>query len=243
MHLADISGPAVEAVVGGIRAAGGSARAHEVDVTDSHALEALAARVYEADGGVDVLHNNAGIGFSGPIEQTSVEDWRRIVEINLMGVVHGITAFVPRMLEQRRPSHIVNTASGLGLIPAIQLAPYCATKHAVVGMSQSLDLELSPRGIGVTALCPGIIATGIVKHSTVRDESGLRKQKAVDFYERRGASPEAVAEAAVNAIRKRRSIQVVPAMHVYPAWIAGRISTRAGAVAARLADRLMWRGE
>jgi NAD(P)-dependent dehydrogenase (short-subunit alcohol dehydrogenase family) len=239
VHVVDVSTPAAEAVRDEILAAGGRAAAHTVDVADSAAVEALAESVFEADGGVDVLHNNAGIGHSGPIEQTTLEDWRRIVEINLMGVVHGISAFVPRMLEQGRPSHIVNTASALGLVPGIELAPYSTTKHAVVGMSKSLDLELRPKGIGVTALCPGIINTAIVKESTVRGDTTGRQQRAVELYAKRGASPEVVADAAIKAIRKRRQIQVVPASHVYPAWIADRISTRAGGVAARLAHRLV----
>jgi NAD(P)-dependent dehydrogenase (short-subunit alcohol dehydrogenase family) len=240
VHVVDVSGPAAESAREEIVARGGIATAHTVDVADGAAVEALAARVFAADGGVDVLHNNAGIGHSGPIEQTTLEDWRRIVEINLMGVVHGITAFVPRMLEQGRPAHIVNTASGLGLMSGIEMAPYCTTKHAVVGMSQSLDLELEPKGIGVTALCPGIINTAIVKESTVRGDVPGRQQRAVELYEKHGASPEKVADAVVKAIRKRRQIQVVPASHVYPAWIAGRISTRAGGGAARLTHRLIW---
>ena len=202
VHVVDISEAAAEAVSAGIVAGGGRAVAHTVDVADADAVGALADAVFAVDGRVDVLHNNAGIGHAGPVEQTTLEDWRRIVEINLMGVVHGIAAFVPRMLEQGRPAQIVNTASGLGLMPGIELAPYCTTKHAVVGLSQSLDLELKPRGIGVTALCPGIIATAIVKESTVRGDTSGRQQRAVDLYEKRGATPEVVAGAVVKAIEQ-----------------------------------------
>jgi NAD(P)-dependent dehydrogenase (short-subunit alcohol dehydrogenase family) len=240
VHVVDISEAAAHAVRDEIADDGGRATAHSVDVTDAGDVAALAEAVFEADGGVDVLHNNAGIGHSGPVEETTLEDWRRIVEVNLMGVVHGVHAFVPRMLRQGRPAHVVNTASGLGLMPGIELVPYATTKHAVVGMSQSLDLELRPKGIGVTALCPGIINTAIVKESTVRGDATGRQQRAVELYERRGASPESVADAVVKAIRGRRQIQVVPAMHVYPAWIAGRISIRAGSGAARLAHRMIW---
>jgi NAD(P)-dependent dehydrogenase (short-subunit alcohol dehydrogenase family) len=239
VHVVDVSAPAAEAVRDEIVGAGGRAVAHTVDVADAAAVEALAAAVFDADGGVDVLHNNAGIGHSGPVEQTTLEDWRRIVEVNLMGVVHGVHAFVPRMLEQGRVSQIVNTASALGLVPGIELAPYTTTKHAVVGMSKALDLELRPKGIGVTALCPGIINTAIVRESKVRGDTTGRQQRAVELYAKRGASPEVVAAAVIKAIRKRRQIQVVPASHVYPAWIADRISTRAGALAARLAHRLV----
>ena len=212
-----------------------------MDVADAEAVEALAAAVFEADGGVDVLHNNAGIGHSGPVEETPLEDWRRIVEINLMGVIHGVHSFVPRMLRQGRASHIVNTASGLGLMPAIDLAPYATTKWGVVGLSVSLNTELSGRGIGVTALCPGIISTAIVGASTMRGEMAGRKQGTVDLYATRGVSPDVVADAAVTAIRRRRPIQPVPNSHVYPPWIMQRISPRAGALGAKLAYRMLRR--
>jgi NAD(P)-dependent dehydrogenase (short-subunit alcohol dehydrogenase family) len=241
VHVADISHEAAEAVVAEIEARGAAARAHHVDVTDPGAVEVLAEAVFSSDGGVDVLHNNAGIGHAGPVEEIPLEDWRRVVEVNLMGVIHGIHAFVPRMLAQGRPSHIVNTASALGLMPGIDLAPYATTKHAVVGLSESLNAELAGRGIGVTALCPGIISTAIVAESTMRGEIAASKQGTVDFYANRGASPDVVAEAVVTAIRKRRPIQPVPASHVYPTWIAGRISPRLGGAAAKLAYRLLRR--
>ena len=241
VYAADIDAPSAEATAGEIRRQGGGATAHALDVADANAVEVLAAEVFAADGRVDVLHNNAGIAHSGPVEETPLEDWRRIVEINLMGVIHGIHAFVPRMLEQGGESQIVNTASGLGLIAGVELAPYCTTKFAVVGLSESLNAELRPRGIGVTALCPGIIATNIVTESTARGDMAARKQSIADFYARRGASPDAVAEAVVKAVRKRRVVQTVPTSHVVPAWIAGRVSLRAGQAAARLTHRLAQR--
>ena len=145
------------------------------------------------------------------------------------------------MLAQGRPSHIVNTASALGLMPGVDLAPYATTKHAVVGLSESLHAELGGRGIGVTALCPGIISTAIVAESTMRGEIGASKQGTVDFYATRGTSPDVVADAVVTAIRKRRPVQPVPPSHVYPNWVARRISPRLGIVAARLSYRVLRR--
>jgi NAD(P)-dependent dehydrogenase (short-subunit alcohol dehydrogenase family) len=241
VHVADISAGGAEATREQIEARGGSACAHTVDVADADAVEALAEAVFAADGGVDVLHNNAGIGHAGPIEETPLEDWRRIVEINLMGVIHGVHSFVPRMLRQGRPSHVVNTASALGLMPGIDLAPYATTKWGVVGLSQSLSAELAGRGIGVTALCPGIISTAIVGESTMRGEMAGRQRGTADFYATRGVSPDVVADAVVTAIRKRRPIQPVPNSHVYPPWILQRISPRAGSLGARLAYRMLRR--
>ena len=241
VHVADISPERAEETRDRIQASGGAAQAHAVDVADADAVEALAEAVFAADGGVDVLHNNAGIGHAGPVEETPLEDWRRIVEINLMGVIHGVHSFVPRMLGQGRPSHIVNTASGLGLMPAIDLAPYATTKWGVVGLSVSLHTELAGRGIGVTALCPGIVSTAIVGASTMRGDMAGRKQGTVDLYATRGVSPDVVADAAVRAIRKRRLIQPVPNSHVYPPWILQRISPRAGSLGAKLAYRVLRR--
>jgi NAD(P)-dependent dehydrogenase (short-subunit alcohol dehydrogenase family) len=239
VHVVDVDDEAADAVREEIVGAGGRAAAHAVDVADAAAVEKLAATAFEQDGAVDVLHNNAGIGHAGPVDETTLEDWRRIVEVNLMGTIHGIHAFVPRMLEQGRPAHVVNTASALGLMPGVELAPYSTTKFALVGLSESLDAELAPRGIRVTALCPGVIATAIVERSTARGRMVERKAKTVDFYRRRGASPDVVADAVVHAIRKRRLIQPVPAAHVYPGWIARRISTRLGQATARLTHRLI----
>jgi NAD(P)-dependent dehydrogenase (short-subunit alcohol dehydrogenase family) len=238
VHVADISMEAAETVAEQI---GAKARAHHVDVTDPEAVNGLADAVFAESGVVDVLHNNAGVGHAGPVEEIPLSDWRRVVEINLMGVIHGICAFVPRMLAQGRPSHIVNTASALGLMPGIDLAPYATTKHAVVGLSESLHAELGRRGIGVTALCPGIISTAIVGEATMRGEIATSKQGTVDFYATRGASPDVVADAVVTAIRKRRPVQPVPASHVYPNWIASRISPRAGIAAARLTYKALRR--
>lgn len=237
VHVADLDAGRAEAVAGEIEAAGGSAAPHAVDVTDAAAVEALAVAVYAADGAVDVLHNNAGIGHGGPVEDTPLEDWRRVIDVNLMGVVHGIHFFVPRMLAQGRPAHIVNTASMAGIVPVPELAPYAATKHAVVGMSTSLNVELAGRGIHVSAICPGVISTNIVAEATMRGELGERQSRAVDFYATKGASPDVVAEAVIGAIRRKQVIRTTPRWHVAPTWAMQRLSPRLGQLAARMTQR------
>jgi len=235
VHCADLDAESAERVAHDIR----TAVAHRLDVSDAAAVEALAARVFDEDGAVDVLHNNAGIGHAGDIEHTTIDDWRRVIDVNLLGVAYGVAAFVPRMLRQGRGAHIVNTASGLGLIPAARMAPYCASKFGVVGMSEALNAELAPRGIHVTALCPGVISTGIGATSIMRGGMAARQDRAVDYYRTEGAPPEAVAAAAVEAIRKRKLIQPVPTKHVAPGWLLHRISPRIHQSQARkLADML-----
>src|SRR4051812_21805701 len=155
VHAADINREAVQALVGEL--GDDRAAAHELDVRDAAAVEALAAEIFALGRGVDVLHNNAGIGHAGEIEHTTIDDWDRVVGVNLLGVAYGVQAFAPRMLEQGRPASIVNTASSLGLVAMARMAPYCASKFGVVGLTEALHAELGPRGIHVSAVCPGII--------------------------------------------------------------------------------------
>jgi NAD(P)-dependent dehydrogenase (short-subunit alcohol dehydrogenase family) len=111
VHVADINAEAVAAVA---REIGRAATHHAVDVTQPEELDALADAVFEADRRVDILHNNAGIGHGGAIEQTTVEDWQRVIAVNLLGVAYGVQAFVPRMLTQGGRATILNTASEAG---------------------------------------------------------------------------------------------------------------------------------
>jgi NAD(P)-dependent dehydrogenase (short-subunit alcohol dehydrogenase family) len=241
VHAADLDEQAAVAVVAEIEGRGGRATAHPVDVTDPAAVEALADRVFEAEGAVDILHNNAGVGHGGPVEETSLEEWQRVLSVNLMGVVHGIHYFVPRMLIQGRPGHIVNTASMAGLVPVAELAPYATSKHAVVGLSESLNAELSPRGIHVSAICPGLINTPIIAAAHLDGELAANRDRIQQFYERFGSSPDVVAEAVVDAIVRKKIIRTVPRHHVVPNWALRRISPRAAQPLARLNTRYISR--
>jgi NAD(P)-dependent dehydrogenase (short-subunit alcohol dehydrogenase family) len=188
VHVADLNAEAASAVA---REIGADATHHALDVTRPEELEALAEAVFQADGHVDVLHNNAGIGHGGDIEATTVEDWRRVIGVNLLGVAYGVQAFVARMLEQGHPATIINTVSQAGLIPVAGMAPYRASKFGVVGMSESLDAELRTRGIRVVALCPGVIKTPIVRDSIMRGRLvlGAAQAKIVAFYAKYGGRP------------------------------------------------------
>ena len=237
VHTADLNERSARVVCADIDAAGGHATAHHVDVSDPASVERLANAVYEEDGAVDILHNNAGVGHGGPVENTSLEEWQRVLGVNLMGVVHGIHFFLPRMLAQGRPAHIVNTASMAGLVPVAEMAPYTTSKHAVVGLSESLNAELSPRGIHVSAICPGFIDTGIVAASHLQGEAAAQRSQIESFYKRFGSKPDVVAEAVVDAIRKNKLIRTVPRHHVALAWGLRRISPRLAQPGARIAQR------
>ncbi len=242
VHIADIDAEAAANVAGEIEAAGGTAAAHELDVSDPAAVEAFAAKLFETEGAIDVLHNNAGIGHAANIEATTAEDWRRVIDVNLLGVAYGMQAFVPRMLRQGRPAAVVNTASQAGLMPAAKMAPYCASKYGVVGMSEALNAELAHRGIHVSALCPGVIDTPIVTKAIVRGDIEERRDAVTAFYAKRGVPPEEVADAVLRTIVKPALIVPAPRRQVLPFYLLHRLSPRMVQPIARHMEKLIGRG-
>jgi NAD(P)-dependent dehydrogenase (short-subunit alcohol dehydrogenase family) len=227
VYVADLNGASAIDTAGVINDAGGKATGHTIDVTEPEQLEALANEIFEAEGRVDILHNNAGIGHAGQVKDTPLEDWEKVIGVNVFGVVNGLNAFVPRMIEQGGEAHIVNTASMAGLAASAGMAPYVTSKFGVTGMSLALDAELKPSGIRVTALCPGVIDTAIVEDSTMRGSIEKKHDKLTNFYKTKGVSPDVVAKDAVNAILRKQVIKPSPAWQVTPGWILMRISPRA----------------
>jgi NAD(P)-dependent dehydrogenase (short-subunit alcohol dehydrogenase family) len=239
VHIADLNG---EAAAAAAREIGGSATHHAVDVTRPEDLAALAETIFAADGRVDILHNNAGIGHGGDVETTTIEDWQRVIGVNLLGVAYGVHAFVPRMLAQGHRAIVVNTASEAGLVPVARMAPYCASKFGVVGMSEALDAELRSRGIRVVAVCPGIINTPIVRDGIMRGQLGADQEKIVAFYAKHGASPDTVAAAVLDAIARPRLIVVSPRSHVLAPYLLHRLSPRLTQPLARSLTKIVTRG-
>jgi len=218
LHLADIDADGLKPVADELGAA-----AHVVDCTKAKAMQALADDVFSAEGRVDVLCNNAGVVCGGPVEEIPLKDWRWSVDVNLWGVIHGMRAFLPKMLAQGGESHIVNTASMAGLVPFPYVAPYVASKFAVAGLSEALDCELAPRGIRVTALCPGAVKTDVLKNGRLKlpGDWGQRISKLLD---RHGATPEQVGQDVLRAILKKRTLQISGATSMFPLWILKRAS-------------------
>jgi short-subunit dehydrogenase len=176
-----------------------TATAHDVDVSDRDAMDGLAREL----GDVDIVVNNAGVGMSGHFSDMSADDWRWIRSINLDGVVHGCAAFGPGMIARGR-GHVVNLSSGLGYTPTATEPAYVATKAAVLALSQCLRADWSGSGVGVTAICPGVINTPIIDTTRfVGDDSG--RAKATKMF-RRGHKPEQVAKAIVDAIERDRPV-------------------------------------
>ena len=159
--LADIETNALDVAVKSLCAFGPSVRGVPCDVADPTSVEGAAQATYQAFGNVHVVCNNAGVAAAGGIDTISLDNWRWVLDVNLMGVLHGIRAFLPHIRAHGEGGHIVNTASMAGLRGGIGFSPYVASKFAVVGMSEGLSMQLKPHGIGVTVLCPGIVRTRI----------------------------------------------------------------------------------
>jgi NAD(P)-dependent dehydrogenase (short-subunit alcohol dehydrogenase family) len=162
--LADIEqGPLAQAV-DELTTSGAEALGVVTDVADAASVHALRDRTLDRFGAVHLVHNNAGIGLGGPIWEVSEDDWRWIIGVNLWGVINGVAAFTPLLIEQGE-GHIVNTASIAGLIAAPFLGPYNATKQAVVAISETLfkDLQTVGAPVGVSVLCPGFVQTRIAE--------------------------------------------------------------------------------
>ncbi len=159
--IADINEARLAETRTAIEAHGVRSLAVRCDVSSDADVEALAARALEVMGQVDLVFNNAGVVCRGALEELSIDDWRWQLEINVLGVVRGIKAFLPHMLA-RGSGYIVNTASVAGLFALTgEGAPYIASKFAVVGLTEALALYVRPRGIGVSVLCPGIVDTNL----------------------------------------------------------------------------------
>ncbi|MBK5959172.1 short-chain dehydrogenase [Rhodoplanes elegans] len=161
VFMADVDAAALETAAHRLAAAHpGRVQAMPVDVTKADDVRRMVEGAAARHGRLDVLFNNAGIGATQPIETVTLDHWRRIVDINLWGVVHGIHFALPIMRRQGG-GHIVNTASMAGLMPFPFQALYCATKFAVAGLSESLRFELADEGIHVSVVCPGHVASAI----------------------------------------------------------------------------------
>jgi NAD(P)-dependent dehydrogenase (short-subunit alcohol dehydrogenase family) len=158
--LSDIDGTGVDAVARELATGAARPEAVTVDVTDAAAVSALVENAVAAHGRLDLMFNNAGIAVTGDARDLTLEHWRRVIDVNLMGVVYGSDAAYKVMAAQGH-GHIVNIASLAGLIPFPTNAPYSTTKHAVVGLSLSLRAEGAALGVGVTAVCPGFIDSNI----------------------------------------------------------------------------------
>ncbi|HYD70827.1 SDR family NAD(P)-dependent oxidoreductase [Azospirillum sp.] len=212
--LADIDTGALDALTAELTDAGAECLPLRTDVSKAEEVEALADAAYEHYGAVHLLVNNAGVAIAKTVWETTPKDWEWVMGVNFYGVVNGLRAFMPRMLEGGQPGHVVNTASIAGLLSMPALAAYNASKFAVVTVSEGLyhDLALRKAPIGVSVLCPAWVKTriaesgrhrggeGIAGASAQSQKMGLAVMKAVEG----GIAPEAVADAVFAAVAEDR---------------------------------------
>ncbi|UUU40998.1 SDR family oxidoreductase [Streptomyces sp. NBC_00162] len=180
------------------------------DVSDEQAMEKLAAKVAAEYGIVDVLVNNAGIGLSGAFLDTSAEDWKKVLDVNLWGVIHGCRIFGKQMAERGQGGHIVNTASAAAYLPSRTLPAYSTSKAAVLMLSECLRAELASKSIGVSAICPGIVNTNITSTSRFAGvdeaEEKRRQVRSSRLYGLRNFPPEKVADAILRAVVRNEAV-------------------------------------
>ncbi len=163
--LSDIDQAALDEAVANLRTDGVDAHGVLCDVRKLDDVEQLADEAFRVFGDVHVVFNNAGIAYAGPIAQTSHDDWRFVIDVDLWGPIHGVEAFLPRLIAQGGQSHIVFTSSFAGLIPNVGLGPYCVAKYGVVALAETLAREVRPNGIGVSVLCPMIVETNLLANT------------------------------------------------------------------------------
>ncbi|BBC00969.1 NAD(P)-dependent dehydrogenase (short-subunit alcohol dehydrogenase family) [Bradyrhizobium japonicum] len=168
--LADIETGPLDKAVDALRAGGADVHGVVCDVADPLSVDRAAEASFRAFGRVHVLCNNAGVAAGGGIDPISIDDWRWVIDVNLMGVVHGIRSFLPHIRQHGEGGHIVNTASMAGIRSGLGLSPYSATKFAVVSLSEGLAMQLRPLGIGVSVLCPSFVRTRIGESGRNRGE-------------------------------------------------------------------------
>ena len=212
--LGDIEGPALDAAVAGLREEGAEVLGVRCDVSDADSVHALAAATEEAFGAAHVICLNAGVAGSGALHEQSLADWQWILGVNLMGVAHGISAFLPGLIE-RDEGHVVVTASVAGHTAYPGLGIYSATKHAASVIAETLYNELTSSGskVGATALCPGFVDTGIFDSARNRpehltdtlpdldtDEDRATREAFLEMIASEALKPDAVADLVHDAI-------------------------------------------
>jgi NAD(P)-dependent dehydrogenase (short-subunit alcohol dehydrogenase family) len=215
--------PAQE-VAGALQREGRGVTATLLDVRDLASFERTVAQTVETHGRLDFLFNNAGVAGGGEVFNSTIDDWRAIIDVNLFGVIHGVLAAYP-LMRQQGFGHIVNTASMAGLIPSPLLASYSVTKHAVVGLSKALRAQAASTGVRVSVLCPGVIRTPLLEGGRhlvlLRGISEEEQRKTLrEFFERtRPMDPLRFTHAALKAVARNKPIVVIPSWWKLLWWI------------------------
>jgi NAD(P)-dependent dehydrogenase (short-subunit alcohol dehydrogenase family) len=224
--VTDIVRERIDSVLSELKGKGAEAGGYRVDHSKLAEVEGFAAAFFEEWGHVDILCSNAGVAPGGRFEETPLEDWEWVLGINLWGAVYMMHCFIPRMVERRQGS-VLLTASDVGLVALPFMSAYQASKFGVVGMGETLRMELYEYGVKVSLLCPGDIDTNIIRDGRIYIYDSEGKSNApelIEYYETKGVDPSVVANAALRGLEKDRAIILVPWIHHGPFILLRRIS-------------------
>ncbi len=199
--------------------------ADRVDVADRAQMAAFAAHLHREVRAAHVVVNNAGVSVGGPFLDTSLDDWDWLLGVNLRGVVHGCHFFVPNMVAAGAGGQVINLSSILGLYAAPDVSAYVASKFAVRGFSGALRAELAVHGIGVSTICPGMVATAMCEDSRMAGAMSARRFEILSTFRDRGTSPETVAAAIVDAVHANPVLRPV-GLDAWAIHAFGRIAPR-----------------
>ncbi|OBG29293.1 SDR family oxidoreductase [Mycobacterium sp. 852002-51057_SCH5723018] len=237
--VSDIDEATVKETAAEIAAHGGVAHPYVLDVSDADAVEAFAERISAAHGVPDIVVNNAGIGHAGGFLDTPAEEFDRVLDINLGGVVNGCRSFGRRLVDRGTGGHIVNVASMAAYVPLQSLSAYCTSKAATYMFSDCLRAELDAADVGLTTICPGVINTNIVNSTRFYAPAG--KAETIDgrrgqldrLFALRHYGPEKVAKAILSAVKKNKPIRPV-APEAYAIYGVSRVAPQALRSTARI---------
>ena len=242
LAICDVNETGLAEVAAEIERRGRRALTARVDVGKLEEMQAFGARVHEHTEAADIVVANAGVGLGAGFLETSIEDWRWIVDINLWGVIHTCHVFLPRMAGRFAPSrasrdlpkggggrggHVVIVSSAAGYLATEALVAYSTTKFAVFGLAEALRDEIHHRGIGVTAVCPGIINTPITGSARLRGRQAdpRMRELMVEFYRKRNYGPEKVAAGIVKAVARDAAVAPV-SPEAWAMYLLKRVSPR-----------------
>jgi NAD(P)-dependent dehydrogenase (short-subunit alcohol dehydrogenase family) len=222
--LTDVNAAGLDETIALITAAGGTVVHREAfDISNEDAVAAFAQRGLDAAGGVDIVMNVAGISTWGRIQDLDSKDWRDCVEVDLMGPIHVMSAFVPAMIEAGDGGHVVNVSSAAGLFGLPIHAPYSAAKFGLRGISEVLRFDLAQYGIGVTLVCPGAVDTPLVGTVNIVgiDRSSPVIADNIGKFQRHAVSPESAAASMIRGVEKGKYL-VFTSNDIRLGWYAQR---------------------
>ena len=218
LALADLNAEGLAETESLVSQAGQRTTTHTVNVADRAAMTAFVADVIDAHGGVHLLINNAGVSVEGSFEEQTLEDWDFIVGVNFWGVLHGCKLFLPH-LKVEDQAHIVNISSIFGVVGIPGQSSYCATKFAVRGLSEALWEELDETHVGVTVVHPGGIATNIAASARSYNDDESRRQRVLEFFEKKTMPAGVAADLIVDAVKARQKRLMITREAVVADWV------------------------